>query len=208
MRDGKRDNIKLPPNFKEGESMTVIEQAVRKITGATFATIDYNVPAKTYIRKKATDGSGQVNPLWDKASDIRLEVQNRQVDLGVKYASMIEKKLGRKGVELDFVPEPLENYGKQAHSDGHKLLCQNMDRSKTYLRFNPMQSKNTERSFTLDGADVTDQMKPFMAKKSVSKKQQDAGLDKEEVIEWRTLDIANVKRIEISVLGVEITATK
>ena len=194
------------PPATEAKTMTVIETVVRNITGATFAKVDYSIPAKSYIRKKATDGSTAINPLWDRKDDIRIERENVQVNLGVIFKSVMDGRIEKIGEveEADYNVEALEKQGKTAHSNPHKLLCQNLARTKTYLRYMPMQNKNRTSRFVLDGKDVTATLKPFMAKvKDYSKKQENAGLEGDQQVKWRTLDIANVRKL--SVLGSEIT---
>jgi hypothetical protein len=187
-----------------GKVMTGIETVIRAINGGVFASVDYSIPAKSYIRKKATDGSNAINPLWDRKEDIRIERENVQINLGVVYGKAVQGRQVRKEIEPDFTPESLNKTGKKAHSNPHKNLCQNMAESKTYVRYMPMQNKNKTSRFVLDGVDVTAQLKPFNAKVSnYSNKQATAGLAEDEQIIWRTLDIANITALRV--LGAEIT---
>jgi len=172
-----------------------VEAAVRSITGGTFAKVNYSIVAKPYIRKGATDGSKTVNPLWAFAGDIRCERTNVQINLGARYGKVVEAHIanttGREDDDALYPVEPAK--GKQAHAIPHKLLCQNMDRSKTYINYIPMQNKAITTRFTLNGVDVTAQLTPFMAKKAApSAKQAAYGLAVEDQVQWRTLEAANV----------------
>ena len=179
--------------------MKAVEAVIRAITGGVFANVDYSIPAKSYIRKKATDGSVAINPLWDRKDDIRIERTNVQINLGVRYENGVNGRLIKVAdLEPDFTAEGLERYGKTAHSDSHKNLCQNLARTKTYVRYMPMQNKNKTSRFVLDGVDVTAQLKPFNAKvKQSSDKQTNAGLDEANQIKWRTLDLDNITELRV-----------
>lgn len=181
--------------------MNAIETVVRSISGATFANADYTIPAKAYIRKGATDGSGATNPLWNQKDDIKCVVTGAQLNLGVVYGNAVQNRIVGKGSDVEYDVDKM--YGKQSHIAPHKLLCQNTDRSKTYLRYMPVKSSNKVSTFILNGVDVTAQLKPFMAKKSDSRKQAKAGLNDAEQVQWRTLDIANVDALNL--LGMTVT---
>ena len=180
--------------------MTKIEQMVRMVSGAVFAKVDYSVPVAT-LRKSAVDGSGAVCPLWNRKDDIRKEVTGMLIDLGVKYEQAIKNRLEKDGANPDNFKAEAMN-GKQAHQDDHKCLCQNMDRSKTYLRYMPMPCSPAVR-YMLDGKDVGSQLVGFLAVPKPSQKQFNAGLDEERTIAWNTLDIQNIT--SISLLGVVIS---
>lgn len=181
----------------------VVEQVVRGIQGAVFAVIDYSIPAKAYLRAKAEiNGVKVANPYWKRVDDIRCEHTNIQINLGVIYQNAVNGRLERKEIEPTFNAEAMQ--GKVPHINPHKLLCQSTDRSKTYLRYMPMKSHQSSTIFTLDGQDITDALRPFMApQKDESKRQEDAGLNKQEQIVWRTLTLDNIKSLRV--LGAEYT---
>lgn len=179
-----------------------IEKVVREINGGVFANIDYSIPAKTYVRKGATDGSTAVNPLWNAIDRVRIERTNVQINLGVIYDHAINGRLERRDIEPLF--EASEMAGKVSHIQPHKNLCQNADRTKTYLRYMPMHNTNSTSRFVLDGQDVTEILKPFQSiRNNESKKQTEAGLEVGQQIEWRTLDLNNITALRV--LGMEVT---
>jgi len=181
--------------------MNAIEVMVRTVNGGVFASVDYTIPAKSYIVKKAKDGSGAINPLWDRKDDIVVERQNVQINLGVVYENAINGRMVRKDIEPTF--DAVAMKGKVAHITPHKNLCQNVDRSKTYIRYMPCKNGNSTSRMLLDGQDVTAALVPFQSvQKDGSSRQAAAGLDATEQIAWRTLTIDNIDAIRI--LGVEI----
>jgi len=181
--------------------MSVIETVVRSVNGGSFANVSYNVPASD-IRKGATDGSDKVNPLWSRIKEVRKVVDNCQINLGVIYGKAINGRLDKKDLPADFVPQEMK--GKQEHVNKHKNLCQNMDRTKTYVRYMAMGNKGTMSvKYVLDGKDVTAELKPFKAIKEESQTQANAGLEQEEQIVWRTLDLENIT--SLSIMGMVIT---
>ena len=179
--------------------MTAIEQMVRQINGATFANVDYTVPVSA-LRKAAVDGSGAVNPLWSRKDDIRKIVTNMAINLGPCYQNAVQGRLDKDNVETEFVAQGMK--GKQAHDAPHPCLCQNMDRSKTYIRYMPMPTSNKTVQYVLDGQDVGDQLVGFLAVPKAAKTQTDAGLTEDRTIPWNTLDINNITAIRL--LGVEV----
>ncbi|MCP3684191.1 MAG: hypothetical protein GY861_16030 [bacterium] len=180
--------------------MNNIESAVRKINGATFATVDYSTPNHSLLKTSKVDGS--INPFWADKADIRKVVTNSLINLGVKYEQAVNGRITKKGdVDADFTAKPMN--GKVEHTDSHKLLCQDAKTgTKTYIRYMPMSTKNMEVKYVLNGKDITSAIDLYKPVKKEASRQADKGLDRSEQVMWRTLDIANVTTIRI--LGTEI----
>ena len=181
--------------------MNVIETVVRSVNGGCFANVSYSCPNDTL--KGAKDGSGAINPFWKRKDDIRKVVDNCHINLGVIYGNAINGRLDKKELPTDFTPA--EQKGKQEHINRHKNLCQNIDRTKTYIRYMVMKSNDMTVKYMLDGNDITAELKPFKAVHSEIGTQANAGLTGEEQIIWRTLDIANIK--SLSLMGVTISGS-
>ena len=180
--------------------MNVVENVVRSVNGGCICNVSYSVPASD-IRKGATDGTDKINPYWARKDDVRKVVQNCQINLGVIYGNAINGRLDKKELPANFVPAEMK--GKQEHANKHKNLCQNMDRTKTYVRYMAMGNKTMTVKYVLDGKDITAELKPFKAIKEESHTQANAGLEQEEQIVWRTLDLANITAL--SIMGMTIS---
>lgn len=178
----------------------IIEAVVRGVNGGCFANVDYTTK-ESRLRKSATDGSGDVNPLWNRKDDLQKVVTGMLVNLGVVYGrAVVNRVVGAGGDPDAFRVEAMS--GKQEHAIPHKNLCQNMDRSKTYLRYMPCSTSKKTVTYLLDGKDVGAELARFIASPAPSKKQQDAGLSAGETIAWNTLDINNIDKL--TVLGVTV----
>jgi len=184
--------------------MNQIEQKVRAIDKAVFASVDYSVPASA-MRKTALDGTGRVNPHWSEKDSVRKVVTNALINLGVVYENCVKARLEKldssDGSISVFTAQGMN--GKQAHENPHKCLCQNLDRTKTYLRYQPMESKKRQVAYVLNGNDITAEIAPWISQPAASGTQGAAGLIEEQVA-WVTLDINNI--IAIRILGEEIVA--
>jgi len=171
------------------------------INGATFANVDYVVPPSN-MRKVSVDGNGTTNPFWGQKDKIQKVVRNMLIDLGVQYENAVKGRLDKDGKDAeDFAVHQMN--GKQSHIQPHKCLAQNMDRSKTYLRYMPMETNNKTVTYLLDGKqDITEAIKPFLAVPKAAQTQIKAGLTEDRVIAWNTLDINNITALRV--LGMEV----
>ena len=175
--------------------MNRLEQAIRKITGATFANVDYSSPSHGLLKTSKIDGS--INPFWASKDDIRKVVKNSLINLGVKYEQAVNGRIEKKGeVAPDFTAQPMR--GKVEHSDAHKLLCQDEKTgTKTYVRYMPMSTKSMTVQYMLNGKDISGAIELYKPIKAESNTQTDKGLDGAEQIVWRTLDLANVTELRL-----------
>ena len=184
--------------------MNKIEELVRTVSHAVFANVDYSVPASA-MRKTALDGTGRVNPHWAEKDSVRKVVTGALINLGVVYENAVKNRLEKvdasDGSVSVFTVQEMK--GKQAHENPHKCLCQNLDRTKTYLRYQPMESKKRQVAYVLNGNDITAEIAPWISQPAASGTQGAAGLIEEQVA-WVTLDINNI--IAIRILGEEIVA--
>jgi hypothetical protein len=181
-----------------------VENVARSINGAIICNVDYTLNAHpSYIRKGATDGSGAVNPLWGRKADIKLVRKNVQINMGIRYTQAVNGRLEKIDATPDFEAGPM--MGKVSHENPHKNICvKEKDTSVVYLCYMPMKNANHVTTYELDGKDVTDLMeafKPVPKAKSESKKQADKGLEGKKQIGYRTLTIANIDTLTITLKG-------
>jgi hypothetical protein len=181
-----------------------IEQAIRTINGKAwcFASMDYTTGVGSQYRAKliGADGIKVINPLWKRKKDIVKTVKNIELHLGIRYQDNINARLERDGKEGTFTAKPAWYI---AHSEPHTNLVQNKDRSQTYVKYEPKAHGKTDIDYTLDGIDVTDQVKAFMVKREDSKAQADAGLTGDQQIKPNVIKVQNITRLKVN--GMEIT---
>ena len=178
-----------------------IEQAIRKITGGTFASVDYTTPNHGLQKGSKVLCVASPNPFWADKADIVKVVKNSQINLGVIYGNAVNGRLAKKGeVETDFISKPMK--GKSEHPNAHKNLCVSDKTGNTLVRYMPMGNRNMTVTYMLHGKDITEQVKCYKKPRYEAKRQADAGLDKDEQIVWRTLELGNVDAIRI--LGDEV----
>jgi hypothetical protein len=178
--------------------MSFIESIIRKINGGVFASVDYETPKHGLLKTSKVDGT--TNPFWSQKDQIVKVVTDCQINLGVVYENAVNGRLEKKDITPDFESAP--NW-MVAHTEPHKNLCQNKDHSKTYVRYMPMGNGNMTVRYMLNGQDVTDQVRKFRKVQPSASRQETAGLEKDEQIVWRVLDLANITALRV--LGMEVT---
>ena len=176
-----------------------IEAVVRTINGGVFASVDYTTPNHGLLKTSKIDGS--INPLWDRKADIVKVVDNCQINLGAVFGSVVDGRLVKKDIEPDYEVEACK--GRIEHPQPHKNLCVSTKTNKTQIRYMPMGNQNMTVRYELDGNDISEQIALYKKPKYVSKKQTDAGLNEDEQVVWRTMEIDNIRAIRI--LGSEIS---
>ena len=174
-----------------------IEAKVRTLVGATHCNVSYVLTDLKELRQKSPTDKSMINPYWSqiKAQEVRKVVDNAHINLGVIYENAINKKLDKKELDADFEAEAMR--GKIPHINHHKCLCQNLDRTKTYISYQPKLSDNMIVKYMLGDKDITAELKPFKAIHKEIATQANAGLTGKEQIDWRTLTIANITSLII-----------